>query len=425
MSAAPSFAAPLRSRRDWDDDARDDASWRLARILATKERRGHFLTGDQRRALDAAEVAEVQEELADLVPVCCRNSRLFLGKEKIDTGARSYSNLRCSSWYCPDCAPPKQAAWSAALNKYGWRTVLYVTMRPEFGDWRSAEHVDRLFKSFGRARRKVKHLRSLCPACRSIWKVNAECEAKDHHGAEASECRRCWVRTARKQRDCPDCTRGQAAGCFGYALVPEWNTHKLGGRGRLHANLLSDIAWGEFTRPELSAILEWAGFGWSARMVDIVNISHALKSVSVRELEERMHGRHGARMSVSEAVRYGIKDLADGASHQGALGRYPKHRRRISSNVAKLDKPPPDPSSIYSLLRNARDLSEFLDERRANALVEAVEADKPGCWFCEYEAIAAGELCWFCASRSRARGGLCVRQRSTRARSAKYYLNCN
>jgi hypothetical protein len=273
------------------------------------------------------------------------------------------------------------------LNKYGWRTVLYVT------NWRSDKHVELLFECFGRARRKVKQLRSLCPSCRSNWKIDPECEAMNHRGAEASECRRCWVRTARKKRNCPDCARGQAAGWFGYTLVPEWNTHKAGGRGRLHANLLSDIAWGEFTRPELSALLEWTGFGWSCRMVDVVNVSHALKELSARELYARMRGRHGARMSVSEAVRYGIKDLADGASHEGRLVRYPKHRRRISSNVARLERRPSDPTSVYSLLRNAKDLSEFYFAARADALVEAVGAGEP-CWYCARDPeLAAGCVC--------------------------------
>ena len=67
----------------------------------------------------------------------------------------------------------------------------------------------------------------------------------------------CGARCADPHHRC-----GSDVGWFGYAIIPEWNTHKPGRRGNLHANLLNDIAQGEFTRPELSAILQRAGFGW-------------------------------------------------------------------------------------------------------------------------------------------------------------------
>jgi len=275
-------------------------------------------------------------------------------------------------------------------------------MRPGFQDWRSPEHVDLLYDSLRRARRQLKRIRAICPRHRSIWRVDPECANKNLHGARASECRRCWAATVRRGRNCADCHAacgdrredprhrcGSDVGWFGYAIIPAWNTHKPGRRGNLHANLLSDIAWGEFTRPELSAILERAGFGWACKMVRVADISHALKALTTRELEARMLGGHGASWSVSEAVRYGVKDLADGASHQGALGRFPRNRRRISSNVTKLDRCEPDPRFEYSIARDALSLRAWYDQDRTDALAAAVGVF---CAVCRIEAAVYPEL---------------------------------
>jgi hypothetical protein len=379
---------------------------------ATAAAAGEVMHRDRHRVRDAHQVALIQEEFSDFIPRRCRNSSLFLLKRDRETGARSHRNLPCGSLYCPDCSPQKKAAWSRALEKYGWRTVLYITMRPGFQDWRNDGHVALLFESMLKARRLLKRIRAICPKHRAEWRVDPECKRKNHYGADAAECRRCWAATVRRGRNCIDCHAscgdrradphhrcGSDAGWFGYANVPEWNTHKPGARGNLHADLLSDIALGEFTRPELSAILERAGFGWACKMVPVADISHALKALTTRRLEARMLGGRGASWSVSEALRYGIKDLADGASHQGALGRYPKHRRRISSNVTKLDRRLSDPRFEYDIARDALGLLAWYDQDRADVLVSAVAP----CRACAEEAVDYPEL----ADELAARGG-CV-----------------
>lgn len=348
---------------------------------------GEVLHDDRRRAVDAAQIRAIQEALSDVIAVRCRKSTLILGREELATGKRSHVNLPCGSLYCPDCAPLKKSAWDRALNKYKWQTVLYATMRPGLQDWRRPEHVDHLFASFARFRRKVKHLRSLCPSCRA--NCRASCDDCELHGRDRGGllvCDRCWVKTARRRRNCPDCKRGAVSGWFGYAVVPEWNTHKPGRRGKLHANILSDVVWGEFTRSELSAILEHAGFGWACKMVRVVDVSHALKELSARQLEAHMLGRAGARFSMSEAVRYGLKDLDEGARHEGALGRYPRGRRRITSNVVHLDRRLPDPRFIRELLSSGQDLLRWYGQEQADRIADG------SCLVCAQEVADYPEL---------------------------------
>jgi hypothetical protein len=166
---------------------------------------GEVLHRDRHRVRDAHQVAQLQEEFSDFIPRRCRNSSIFLLKRNRETGERSHRNIDCGSLYCPDCAPKKKAAWSRALEKYGWRTVLYITMRPGFQDWRNLEHVDLLYDSLRKARRLLKRIRAICPKHRAIFHADSECEGKNVHGAKASECRRCWVATVRRGRNCADC----------------------------------------------------------------------------------------------------------------------------------------------------------------------------------------------------------------------------
>jgi len=178
-----------------------------------------------------------------------------------------------------------------------------------------------------------------------------------------------------------------------YATVPEWNSHIGGRRGRLHANVLCDLTWGEFTRQELSAILERSGLGWACKMVPVADVSHAMKSLTEAQ-------RSG--WSRSEASRYALKDLTDVARDGGRLGRYPKFCRRISSNVVRLPRRAPDPRFEYSLLKDAVALVAWFEHEQARALVEVARAQlaiapfrPPGC-VCHDDLLRAG--CCLCGA---------------------------
>jgi hypothetical protein len=217
------------------------------------------------------------------------------------------------------------------------------------------------------------------------------------------------VATVRRRRSCAACVERVP---LQYATVPEWNSHIVGRRGRLHANVLSDLRWGELTRPELSAVLEHAGLGWACKMVAIADVSHAMKALMNPQNTSSAHGARGKAhsrapsWSVTEASRYTLKDLTDVARHAGRFGRYPAHRRRISSNVVHPPRRRADARFEYSLLKDAPAMLDWFEHERMRDLLDAATSRlaavapfrPPGCvchddLFCDGGCICgAGEL---------------------------------
>jgi hypothetical protein len=338
---------------------------------------GEVLHSERHRARDASQREKVIEALG--LERRCRNSTMLLGRRDRVTGARSLPiALPCGSWYCPDCAARKKADWGRVMAAGPWSSVLFITMPAGLADWCDGRHVKALYAGLARARRLMKRLRWYCAECRNHCHTRPGCSDCGPHGVERGAaghvCARCWVATVRKRPRCAECaTRVTLL----YATVPEWNSHVFGRRGRLHANVLCDLKWGEFTRQELSAILESAGLGWACKMVSVADVSHAMKSLTTNGafagLDIRGAPRDGG-WSPGEASRYALKDLTDVARHGGRLGRYPKFCRRISSNVVKVQRRAPDPAFEYSLLKDAADLAAWFEGEQARALVEVARA---------------------------------------------------
>jgi len=255
----------------------------VQRAIATK---GPLSNSRQNRALDAASSRQIRKGSTDLVRRRCRKFESSWERKKLeDWRAIGIRN----SVAVPGTARTARAETSGLVGRdqqVRWDRAL-CDDAAGIGDWRSGS-MSIIFQVLSaRAGGRLSRLRSLCPACRSKG-GSIRVTSEDHQDAEARSVGGA-LGADRRRSACPDCTRCGRR-WFGYALVPEWNTHKPGGSGRLHANCSANRVGRVHAHRALRD--SWSRRFDGSRMVEVVNISHALKALSGRELEARTVGRH-------------------------------------------------------------------------------------------------------------------------------------
>jgi hypothetical protein len=343
---------------------------------------------ERHRLVDEAQRKAVIEVL-DL-PRSCRRSHLLMTSRAAATGALGLLRVRrCGAFYCPDCGPPRKAAIARDLAACkDFRSVITITMPekpPELGDPESDRAWDVQGAGIRKFRRLSSKIFSFCSACRNNAHSRVDCGHRLSRRGQGHDslsrcvgcefysrqyggvriCPDCWVATVRKKRNCPDCAPREVVKFF---ACPEWNTHLPGRRGRFHNNFLSDVPWGYGNKPgggykgkpELSAVLKASGLGKMTHMTPIVDVSHAVKDLArpgADRAERRV--RHHVFVGMTEATRYTVKDLDEGARPGGRVVRIPKGRRRFSSNVIHLPRHAPDPRFLYRMVKDASEANAW------------------------------------------------------------------